>query len=156
MRNIKKLAEKGQMMKKRTLGVDFGDARTGLALSDLSGFLASGCGTIKSKSFKETGDSVVEIAKKNDVGLIVLGHPINMNGTLGPRSEKARAFADRLRELTDIEVELFDERLSTANAHTILNITNTRGAKRKDIIDAMSASLILQSYLDRERGKTNG
>ena len=79
-----------------------------------------------------------------------------MNGTLGPRSEKARAFADRLRELTDIEVELFDERLSTANAHTILNITNTRGAKRKDIIDAMSASLILQSYLDRERGKTNG
>jgi putative Holliday junction resolvase len=79
-----------------------------------------------------------------------------MNGTLGPRSEKVQAFAKRLSELTDIEVVLYDERLSTANAHTILNITNTRGAKRKDIIDAMSASLILQSYLDRERENKNG
>ena len=101
-------------------------------------------------------DKIVEFAKENNIGKIVLGHPINMNGTLGPRSEKARAFGERLRELTDIEVELFDERLSTANAHTILNITNTRGAKRKEIIDAMSASLILQSYLDREKGKING
>lgn len=135
-------------MKKRTLGVDFGDARTGLALSDLSGFLASGCGTIKSKSFKETGDSVVEIAKKNDVGLIVLGHPINMNGTEGPRSEKIKAFADYLREHSGIEVVLHDERLSTANAHVMLNMTGTHGQKRKEIIDEMSACLILQSYLD--------
>ena len=124
-------------MKKRTLGVDFGDARTGLALSDLSGFLASGCGTIKSKSFK-----------KNDVGLIVLGHPINMNGTEGPRSEKIKAFADYLREHSGIEVILYDERLSTANAHVMLNMTGTHGQKRKEIIDEMSACLILQSYLD--------
>ena len=108
-------------MKKRILGVDFGDARTGLALSDISGFLASGCGTIKSKSFKETGDSVVEIAKKNDVGLIVLGHPINMNGTLGPRSEKIKAFREYLIENSGIDVLLYDERLSTANAHVMLN-----------------------------------
>jgi putative Holliday junction resolvase len=142
-------------MDKKLLGVDFGDARTGLAMSDLMGFLATACGCIKG-GFEKTAQDVAKFAKDNNIGKIVLGHPINMNGTLGPRSEKAQAFAKRLRELTDIEVVLYDERLSTANAHTILNITNTRGAKRKDIIDAMSASLILQSYLDRERENKNG
>jgi putative Holliday junction resolvase len=142
-------------MDKKLLGVDFGDARTGLAMSDLMGFLATACGCIKG-GFEKTAQDVAKFAKDNNIGKIVLGHPINMNGTLGPRSEKVQAFAKRLSELTDIEVVLYDERLSTANAHTILNITNTRGAKRKDIIDAMSASLILQSYLDRERENKNG
>jgi len=138
---------------KRILGVDYGDARTGLALSDLAGFLASGAGCIKSSGFLKTAQAVAEFAIKSDVGLIVLGHPINMNGTLGPRSEKVQAFGAKLKELCGIEVELFDERLSTANAHQILNQTNTRGQKRKDIIDEMSACLILQSYLDRERNR---
>ena len=141
------------MAQKRILGVDYGDARTGLALSDLSGFLASGAGCIKSTGFLKTADNVAEFAKKNDVGLIVLGHPINMNGTLGPRREKVQAFGKHLEEITGIKVELFDERLSTANAHVILNQTNTRGQKRKDIIDEMSACLILQSYLDREKAR---
>ena len=140
------------MLGKRILGVDFGDARTGLALSDISGFLASGIGTIKSTGFMKTAEEVARIAKEKDVGVIVLGHPINMNGTLGPRSEKAQAFGEKLRELTGLEVVLFDERLSTANAHTMLNITNTRGQKRKSIIDEMSACLILQSYLDSRKG----
>ena len=143
------------MAQKKILGVDYGDARTGLALSDLSGFLASGAGCIKSTGFLKTAESVAEVAKKNDVGLIVLGHPINMNGTLGPRSEKVQSFGKHLEEITGIKVELFDERLSTANAHVILNQTNTRGQKRKDIIDEMSACLILQSYLDRERNKNS-
>ncbi len=143
------------MALKKILGVDYGDARTGLALSDLSGFLASGAGCIKSTGFLKTAESVSEIAKKNEVGLIVLGHPINMNGTLGPRSEKVQAFGKHLEKISGIKVELFDERLSTANAHVILNQTNTRGQKRKDIIDEMSACLILQSYLDRERNKNN-
>ncbi len=141
------------MDKKRILGVDYGDARTGLALSDINGFLASGAGTIKSTGFIKTAQAVADFALSHDVGLIVLGHPINMNGTLGPRSEKVQAFGKRLNELTSIEVVLFDERLSTANAHQILNETNTRGQKRKDVIDEMSACLILQSYLDRERSK---
>lgn len=139
------------MSAKRILGVDYGDARTGLALSDVSGFLASGAGTIKSTGFLKTAQAVADFAKEKDVALIVLGHPINMNGTLGPRSEKVQAFGKKLNELSGIEVVLFDERLSTANAHQILNQTNTRGQKRKDIIDEMSACLILQSYLDRER-----
>ena len=139
------------MLSKRILGVDFGDARTGVALSDISGFLASGVGTVKSTSFLKTAEEVAKIAKEKDVGLIVLGNPINMNGTQGPRSEKAQAFGKHLAELTGIEVVLFDERLSTANAHTMLNLTNTRGQKRKSIIDEMSACLILQSYLDSRK-----
>lgn len=139
------------MLNKRILGVDFGDARTGVALSDISGFLASGVGTVKSTGFMKTAEEVARIAKEKDVGLIVLGHPINMNGTLGPRSEKAQAFGEKLRELTGLEVVLFDERLSTANAHVMLNLTNTRGQKRKEIIDEMSACLILQSYLDSRK-----
>ena len=139
------------MLNKRILGVDFGDTRTGVAMSDISGFLASGVGTVKSTSFLKTAEEVAKIAKEKDVGLIVLGHPINMNGTLGPRSEKAQAFGKQLEELTSIPVVLFDERLSTANAHTMLNITNTRGQKRKNIIDEMSACLILQSYLDSKK-----
>ena len=139
------------MAGKRVLGVDFGDARTGLALSDPSGFLASGIGTIKSGSFLKTAEEVVKIATEKDVRLIVLGHPINMNGTIGPRAEKAEAFAKHLMELCQIPVLLFDERLSTANAHVMLNNTSIKGAKRKQIIDEMSASLILQSYLDKER-----
>lgn len=138
---------------KRILGVDYGDARTGLALSDVSGFLASGAGCIKSTGFMKTAEAVSNFAKEKDVGLIVLGHPINMNGTLGPRSDKVKAFGAKLEELSGIKVELFDERLSTANAHQILNQTNTRGQKRKDVIDEMSACLILQSYLDRERSR---
>lgn len=139
------------MLNKRILGVDFGDTRTGVAMSDISGFLASGVGTVKSTSFLKTAEEVAKIAKEKDAGLIVLGHPINMNGTLGPRSEKAQAFGKHLEELTGLPVVLFDERLSTANAHVMLNITNTRGQKRKSIIDEMSACLILQSYLDSKR-----
>ena len=88
------------MAQKKILGVDYGDARTGLALSDISGFLASGAGCIKSTGFLKTAESVAEIAVKNDVGLIVLGHPINMNGTLGPRSEKVQAFGKHLEEIS--------------------------------------------------------
>ena len=139
------------MLKKRILGVDFGDARTGVAISDLSGILASGVGTIKSTGFLKTAEEVAKIAKEKDVSLIVLGHPINMNGTLGPRSEKVQAFGKHLEELTGLPVVLQDERLSTANAHVMLNMTNTRGQKRKSIIDEMSACLILQSYLDKNK-----
>ena len=133
---------------KKILGVDFGDARTGLAMSTMS--IASGAGCIKCNNFKKTAEQVSDFAKKNGVSLIVLGHPVNMDGSLGFRSQKVRDFAAELENLSGIKVELVDERLSTANAHTILNLTNTRGKKRKDVIDEMSACLILQSYLDKE------
>lgn len=138
---------------KKILGVDYGDMRTGLALSDLTATLASAAGCIKCNNFKKTAEQVSDFAKSHGVSLIVLGHPVNMDGTLGFRSEKIKDFAKEVEGISGIKVVLEDERLSTANAHTILNITDTRGAKRKRVIDEVSACLILQSYLDRTKEK---
>lgn len=136
---------------KRILGVDYGDARTGLALSDLSGMLASGIGTVKATGMRKTAEAVAEAAKKHAVSEIVLGLPVNMNGTEGPRAEKARAFGAMLEELTGLTVTLFDERLTTSAAHQIMNLTDTRGKKRKGIVDMLSAEIILQDYLDSKK-----
>ena len=95
-------------------------------------------------------------AKEKGVDTIVVGHPINMNGTLGPRSERVQAFAGILRELTDLPVILHDERLSTAQAHQMLNLTGSYGKKRREVIDEMSACLILQNYMDQQKNKQNG
>ena len=134
--------------KGRVLGIDAGMARTGVALSDTDGFLASALCTIKANGARDLAAQIVAKGEENRVRLIVIGHPINMNGTEGPRSEKIKAFRDYLCEHSGIEVILYDERLSTANAHVMLNMTGTHGQKRKEIIDEMSACLILQSYLD--------
>lgn len=136
---------------KRILGVDYGDARTGLALSDLSGTLASGIGTVKATGMRKTAEAVAETAKKHAATEIVLGLPVNMNGTEGPRAEKARAFAAMLGEMTGLPVVLFDERLTTSAAHQIMNLTDTRGKKRKEKVDALSAEIILQDYLDSKK-----
>ncbi len=136
---------------KRILGVDYGDARTGLAVSDLSGFLASAVGTVKATGMRKTAEAVAAEAKKHGVREIVLGLPVNMNGTEGPRAEKARAFGAMLEELTGLPVTLFDERLTSAAAHQIMNITDTRGKKRKGTVDMLSAEIILQDYLDSKR-----
>ena len=136
------------------LGVDYGDVRTGLAVSDRLGLLAAGAGCIKCESFKGAVAAVAEAAKKHKADLIVVGNPINMNGTEGPRSEKCRAFADALREAASLPVELFDERLTTVSAHKFLSETNVRGKKRKAAVDELSATIILQDYLDRKRNES--
>lgn len=142
-------------MNGKWMGVDFGDARTGIALSDISGLIAVGGGCIKSGNLRRTAEIAAEMAKEKGITRIVVGHPVNMNGTLGPRSERVRAFAAILEELSGIEVVLFDERLSTANAHQILNLTGSHGKKRKEIIDEMSACLILQNYMDQQKNLQN-
>ncbi|MBR0303461.1 MAG: Holliday junction resolvase RuvX [Clostridia bacterium] len=136
---------------KKILGVDYGDVRTGLAVSDALGLLAVGAGCIRCEGFKKAAAAVAEAAQKNKVDMIVVGNPINMNGTEGPRSEKCRAFAAALGELTSLPVELFDERLTTVSAHRFLSDANVRGKKRKDAIDELSATIILQDYLDKNR-----
>ncbi|MCQ2424044.1 MAG: Holliday junction resolvase RuvX [Clostridia bacterium] len=133
------------------LGVDYGDARTGLALSDPSGLMAFGAGCVRAEGMKKAASGVAAAAAEKHAARIVIGNPINMNGTEGPRSEKCRAFADMLRELTGLPVELFDERLTTVSAHRILSESNVRGQKRKNSVDELSAQLILQDYLDRRR-----
>ena len=138
-------------MQKRILGVDLGDARTGLAVSDALGFLAGGIGYIKSGHPPKIAEEILAAAKEHDVGLIVIGNPINMNGTVGERSEKVQRFAAELREASGKPVHLFDERCTTMAAHQILNMTDTRGKKRKQVVDTLSAQIILQNYMDSHK-----
>ena len=133
------------------MGVDFGDVRTGLSVSDSTGFLASGTGSIRCKDLKTTARLVAEEGKKHDVTLFVVGLPINMNGTEGDRGAHAREFAEELKTVSGLPVELLDERLTTAAAHRIMNLTDTRGKKRKAAVDTLSAEIILQNYLDRRK-----
>lgn len=133
---------------KRILGIDYGDVRTGIAVSDLLGMMANGVGTFKAESDEQLLAIVLEKAKYYDVSHFVMGHPINMNGTLGVRSEKVKAFAALLEEASGLPVVLVDERMTTMEAHRYLNISDTRGKKRKNVVDTLSAEIILQTYLD--------
>lgn len=135
----------------RIIGIDLGDSRTGLAISDPTGFIASPAGTISETSFKEIARLIAEKAYELKVEKFVLGYPKNMNGTIGVRAEKTERFAKLLNELTGLEVILFDERCTTMTAHQIFNVTDTRGKKRKKAVDTLSASIILQNYLDSQR-----
>ena len=134
----------------RILGVDFGDTRTGLAVSDISRFLASGIGYVSPGGIEKTANKVAEIAAEQRVGAIVVGLPKNMDGSEGFRAERCREFAVMLRErLEGVPVAMIDERLTTMSASRYLNETNTRGKKRKGVIDTLSAQIILQNTLDR-------
>ena len=133
----------------RIMGVDYGDVRTGIALSDPNRFLASGLYTISEGGMRATAKKVASLAAENDVGIIVIGLPKNMDGSEGASAQKIRAFAELVCGLTDAKIEFLDERVSTMAAHTILNITDTRGAKRKSVVDTLSAEIILQNYLDK-------
>lgn len=134
----------------KLLGIDFGDKRTGLALSDPSRILASGIGYISPGGIVKTADAIAEVARENNVVGIVLGLPKNMDGSEGFRADRIKELASLLEErLPGIPVALFDERLSTVAASRFLNETNTRGAKRKTVVDTLSAQIILQNALDR-------
>ena len=136
--------------KGRILGVDFGDTRTGLAVSDTSRFLASGIGYVSPGGIQKTADKVAEVAREQGVSAIVVGLPKNMDGSEGFRADRCREFASLLRErLENIPVAMMDERMTTMSASRYLNETNTRGQKRKGVIDTLSAQIILQNALDR-------
>lgn len=129
------------------MAVDFGDARTGLAVCDKSEFLASPAGVIAEKDFDVCMQKVAQEAITRKAELIVVGYPKNMNGTIGERAEKCQTFAEGLKEMVSVPVELWDERCTTVSAHNYLNVTNTRGKKRKAVVDAVAATIILESYL---------
>lgn len=140
----------------KILGVDFGDKRTGLAVSDRTRLLASGIGQISVGGMQKTAEKICEIIKSEGVtGGVVVGLPVNMNGSLGPRAEHARKFASILSEkmadngMGDMPVVMLDERMTTMAASRYLNETDTRGQKRKNVIDTLSAQIILQNALDR-------
>ncbi|MBQ8140530.1 MAG: Holliday junction resolvase RuvX [Clostridia bacterium] len=133
----------------KILAVDFGDVRTGLAVSDISRFLASGIGYISPGGIEKTADAVSDIAKEQRVSAIIVGLPKNMDGSEGARAERCKKFARMVEERCGLPVAMFDERMTTMTASRYLNETNTRGSKRKQVIDTLSAQIILQNCLDR-------
>ena len=133
---------------KRIMGIDYGDARTGVALSDLLCTLVGSTTVVPSRNREKALEDLVRIAKENEVGTIVVGLPRNMDGTEGPRAELCREFASILGEATGLEIVMWDERRTTVEAHNILSQHNYHGQKRKNTVDAVAASLILEGYLN--------
>ena len=137
----------------RVIGIDYGDARVGVAVSDETGFLASAVCTVNVSGMRDACKKVAEKIKELNGTLIVLGLPKNMDGSESFRADKSKAFAEMIGNATSLEVVFMDERLSTVEAYTYMNITDFNGKKRRDVVDALSAQIILQSYLDRERNR---
>ena len=131
----------------RIMGVDYGDARTGIAVSDLLCSIVGTTTVIHSRNTDKTIAEILRLAKEKEVGEIVVGLPKNMDGTEGVRAELCRALAARLEEESGLPVKLWDERRTTVEAHNILSEHNYHGKKRKDTVDAVAASLILEGYL---------
>lgn len=129
------------------LAVDYGDARTGVAVCDKLEFMASPVTVIREREETRLAARIAEIAEERCAEKIVLGLPKNMDGSEGFRAEACRAFGALLLETVKLPVEFQDERLTTVSAHQILNVTDTRGKKRKEIVDAVSAVIILEDYL---------
>lgn len=132
----------------KIMSVDFGDARTGLALCDKSELLASPVCVIEERNFEKCIEKVSLKAKELGAEEIVVGYPKNMNGTIGERADKCELFSQKLSELVSVPVKLWDERNTTVSAHYYLNQTNTRGKKRKAVVDAVAATIILESYIE--------
>ena len=133
------------------MSVDLGKARTGIAVCDKTEFLASPYTVIFEKSPERLLQKAAQTAKETAAELIVVGLPKNMDGTEGESAQNARAFAQTLTELCGIETVMQDERGTTVTAHNYLNLTNTRGKKRKNTVDAVAAVIILQDYLDKRK-----
>ena len=135
----------------RIIGIDFGDARVGIAASDETELLASAICSLQvtgvNDAVKKCADKIRELGGEK----LVCGLPYNMNGSESFRAEKTRVFAEKLRTATGLELEFMDERLSTVEAYTYMNITDFKSSKRRSVIDAMSAQIILQSYLDKNK-----
>ena len=131
----------------RIMAIDYGDAHTGIAISDPTGLLAGFTTVITAYRPERVAEQVALLAQEHGAERLVLGHPINMDGTRGPRSEKAQAMKALLEEATGLPVVLWDERRTTIDAHQILLNSGKNAKKRKKVVDAVAASLILEGYL---------
>ena len=132
----------------KIMALDYGDARTGVAISDLMCSIVGSTCVIPSRNTEKAIADIVKLAKDNSVGQIVVGLPKNMDGTEGVRAELCREFAARIGEVTGLSVTMWDERRTTVEAHNILSQHNYHGKKRKNTVDAVAASLILEGYLN--------
>ena len=130
------------------MAIDYGDARTGVAVSDITGTLAGDAWVIKGRRAEIVADAIADAARDRGVERIVLGYPLNMDGTAGPRAEKSLELRDMLAERTGLDIVMWDERRTTVAAHNILSENGRRGKKRKESVDAVAATLILEGYLN--------
>jgi len=136
----------------RTIGLDYGRVRIGIAVSDPMGIVASGRESLQVKDVPSAVARIAELAKENEAGLIVVGLPLNMNGTESPMSKEATAFAEQLKAQSGIPVKMWDERMTSLQVERELVFLDVSRAKRKKINDMLAAQIILQSYLD-SKGK---
>ena len=141
---------------KRIMAIDYGDARTGIAISDLLCSLVGSTTVIHSRVPEKTVAEICRLARENQVEELVMGFPRNMDGTEGPRAELYRDFARQLEAASGLTVHLWDERRTTIEAHQILSDHNYHGKKRKNTVDAVAASLILEGYLTYKKSHPEG
>jgi putative Holliday junction resolvase len=137
----------------RIMAIDYGDAHTGIAISDPTGFLAGFTTTINAYRPEVVADQVASLAREHSVEELVLGYPKNMDGSLGPRAEKAQAMGELLKEVTGLPLTLWDERRTTIDAHQILMGAGKNAKKRKKTVDAVAATLILEGYLTYKKSR---
>lgn len=135
----------------KIMSIDYGDVRTGIAISDIRGILASPLCVIKESYQPKLVDKIIELINENKIEKIIIGLPRNMDGSYGYRCDDCKSLGQAISEKINIDIEFEDERLTTVMAHNILSDNNVRGAKRKQTVDAVSAVMILQSYLDKNR-----
>ena len=133
----------------RVLGIDLGEARIGLAISDELGMLAHPLETVRVRETADVIAHIAEIVTRDHVNVVVIGLPRNMDGSYGPAAEKARAFADKLRTRTSAEIAFWDERLTSVAAQRALHEAGLNTKKSRPVLDQVAAQLILQGYLDR-------
>ncbi|MBQ3181340.1 MAG: Holliday junction resolvase RuvX [Clostridia bacterium] len=133
----------------RLMGIDFGDARVGIALSDPLMIMSQGYKTIKNDGTDALFLEIAEIIKEKEVTKIIIGLPKNMDNSQGFRTDATMDFVEKLKNFTDVEIDFSDERLTTVSAHGFLNEMNVRGKKRKDTVDTLSAALILETYMKK-------
>lgn len=136
------------MLTKRIMCLDLGEARTGVAVSDIMGITAQGAGVIQCKTFDEDIKEFKKIINEKDVGSVVVGYPLNLDGSEGAKAQKVKAQYEILKEALPCEVILWDERLSTKEAERAFEQTGKNWKKKRNVIDEMAAQIILQSYLD--------
>lgn len=135
----------------KILAVDLGLARTGLAVSDPRELLASPIGTVEERDLSRLAEKIAAVAAKHKAELLVVGHPRNMDGSRGESARRAEDFAATLESLTGLPARLWDERMTTVSAIGYLNETDVRGKKRKQVVDTVAATIILQDFLDSRR-----
>ncbi len=136
----------------KIMGIDYGDARTGVAISDLLCTIVGTTTVLPSRNPEKLMADLVRLTKENQIGEIVVGLPKNMDGTEGSRAQLCREFAQTLKDATGLPVAMWDERRTTVEAHNILSAHNYHGKKRKETVDAVAASLILEGYMAFKKG----